>query len=367
MLNFGLRYISVILKNSSIIFVRNSKFLISTVEFNYAKILVEYGYNVTIFCKDYYSEYDNIIIDNVKIENFRSNKNITYYLRIFWRFFNYRKKEKVIVVVSAYYLVFILPLANRNMNWVYLLITGDVSQRGRKLKNYILKLSAEFYSNKITNSLELSNYLFGKYMNFKYVPIGGMKLFDAEYLPFLNPSIKFNFVYVGTFYGRKIENILRAIKEIAIDYPKVRLILIGHGLPQREIEKEIKHLNIEKYVSFKGFIPFEHLGNIFMNSHVGIAYIPIVNEYYYQPVTKTLEYLINGLPVLASRVLENQKVITKHNGVLIDDSVNALIQGMKYMIANYSNYNRKSIQENSLKYGWTYSVKDYLLKILENI
>jgi len=56
----------------------------------------------------------------------------------------------------------------------------------------------------------------------------------------------------------------------------------------------------------------------------GISFIPITRHYEFQPPLKTIEYLGAGLPVIATNTYGNRVYVNEENGVLIDDTTEAL-------------------------------------------
>jgi glycosyltransferase involved in cell wall biosynthesis len=88
-----------------------------------------------------------------------------------------------------------------------------------------------------------------------------------------------------------------------------------------------------------------------------------MTDYYdVQPVTKTFEYLLSGMPVIATNTSENRKVINQGNGVLIGDTAEDFYTGLKTILKNRLFFDSVKIRNNSMEYTW-YNIVDKNLKI----
>lgn len=77
--------------------------------------------------------------------------------------------------------------------------------------------------------------------------------FDKEF------SDYFNIVTMGRLTYQKGQwNLIYAIKDIVVQYPKVRLYILGDGELKNELEELVKKLEIEEHVFFLGFISNAH-------------------------------------------------------------------------------------------------------------
>jgi len=85
-----------------------------------------------------------------------------------------------------------------------------------------------------------------------------------------------------------------------------------------------------------------------------------------QPVTKTFDYLLAGMPVIATATSENKIVINENNGVLIDDTIEGFASGVEEVIIKKDRYKSQTIRETSQIYHWQLIVSNlekYLLNI----
>jgi glycosyltransferase involved in cell wall biosynthesis len=166
-----------------------------------------------------------------------------------------------------------------------------------------------------------------------------------------------HFLYVGTFSGRRIEDTVRAFHRFyrqAGRAVEMTYDVIGDG-PNGERDRLrawVKDHGLETVVSLPGFVPHRELGRYYGKCNVGVSYIPINRVYDCQPPTKTFEYLLAGLPVIATNTSENAAVITEHNGLLVDDTPDAFYEALKKLMGNRSSYSSDRIRQDALKYSW---------------
>jgi glycosyltransferase involved in cell wall biosynthesis len=92
--------------------------------------------------------------------------------------------------------------------------------------------------------------------------------------------------------------------------------------------------------------------NLIGAADVAISYVPINQNYNYNPPLKTFEYLACGLPVIATRTVSNSKIIKDgFNGILADDKVEDLATALSSLIRDRSKQaylrrnSRNSIEE----------------------
>jgi glycosyltransferase involved in cell wall biosynthesis len=123
-------------------------------------------------------------------------------------------------------------------------------------------------------------------------------------------------------------------------------------------------LNIELI----GRVNQSELHNYFNIAHIGISLIPIKPWFENQPPTKTFEYLVSGLPVLATATKENKKVITKENGILINDDIDSIKDGLRKIMKGFldQSFNSQKIMETNKMYSWEYIVKNSFEKVLNS-
>ena len=86
-----------------------------------------------------------------------------------------------------------------------------------------------------------------------------------------------------------------------------------------------------------------------------------------QPPTKTFEYLLSGMPVIATATYENSLVVNDGNGVLINDTADSFCEGLEKLANNRVVYNSEKILTTCKQYTWENIIhndlKSYLIKV----
>jgi len=153
----------------------------------------------------------------------------------------------------------------------------------------------------------------------------------SEKLPVTDKKIV---VYQGHFKpGRGLLKLIEAMSDI----DGVQLVLIGGGELEQEIRNKIKLLDIEKKISLPGYIPTNQLISTASKADLGVVlFEPTSLNYTYALPNKFFEYMMAGIPVLASNLETFEEYIkTYRTGVTVDPkNVQEITQTIKKMIAD---------------------------------
>lgn len=175
-------------------------------------------------------------------------------------------------------------------------------------------------------------------------------------------------IYVGILSNRHIEDTIKGVSLFLKMYPYTDLhyTIIGDGWGNEKecLQKEIDQLGLNAHISLKGYVPFDELGNFFEIANIGVSYIPITPYYDFQPATKTFEYLMTGMPVIATSTFENKQVVNKSNGVLINDSAESFAEGLSKLFNSYDTFEAAVIIKSVEKYEWSQIIQTLKENIL---
>lgn len=175
-------------------------------------------------------------------------------------------------------------------------------------------------------------------------------------------------VYVGMFTDRYIDHTIKGLAKFHQKHSdtKVHYTIIGKGRKNElaEYQELTKKLGIEKLITFTGFVHHANIKEYFDNANVGVSYVPITPYFDVQPPTKTFEYLLSGMPVIATNTYENRIVMNDDNGVLIQDNPEDFCKGLESIYEKFQSdhYSSKSIIEMSQQYSW-----HHVTKVLDDI
>ena len=99
--------------------------------------------------------------------------------------------------------------------------------------------------------------------------------------------------------GRGLLNLMHAVSHV----PDVQLIMIGGGELEAELKTLSKDLDISDRVIFKSYIPVNHLISTAAQADMGVVlFEPDSANYAHALPNKFFEYIMAGLPVLASHI-----------------------------------------------------------------
>lgn len=194
----------------------------------------------------------------------------------------------------------------------------------------------------------------------------------APLLPLIHKNFdSLKILYVGTFHQRNISNTIFAFAKFFREYCDeipMHYTIIGFG-SEDDIDKVINSIQTEKmtdHIFYKGVIRYPELTEYLNDHNIGMSYIPIENYYEHQPPTKTFEYLLSGMAVIATGTKENKKVINYSNGIIIKDSIEDIYIGLKEIYNRRIIYDTEKIQKNARKYSWEDIVNGNLIPYIEN-
>lgn len=185
---------------------------------------------------------------------------------------------------------------------------------------------------------------------------------------------KIHLLYVGTFVGRHIEDTIEGVGLYLKSHPEADIFytIIGDGSvkEKNELEKRILKYGLQKHINLEGYVAHSELSKFYQTANVGISYIPLTSFYEYQPATKTFEYLMAGMPVIATGTYENKKIVNDQNGLFIDDNPLSFADSLKLIYNKIEDFNESIIRESVAEYKWESIVKklkDYILSVCDVI
>jgi glycosyltransferase involved in cell wall biosynthesis len=351
---------------NTIILVAPNQFGYFTIYYNYAKYLSKYSNVVYIgfdrgeqkFLESAGIEVINIPYTNSKIINFYN-----FYRQIIRTTHSFAKKT---VIVKYYYFSFLLNFFISRENLILDIRTGYTSESALKtfLFNSFLRFESFFFKRVIILSESLREKLGIGISKTTLIPLGAV---SGEYET--KTFEKINLLYIGTLTSRYIHKTvegLSAYLQESDNRVPVRYHIVGGGT-LKEIERLVETItanNLNDIVYYHGQIYGEGLRWFLDNCNIGVSYIPITKDYDCQPPTKTIEYLMAGMPVIATATSENSKIITKKNGILVGDNPECFADGIRSLIYGRNNYDSKIIIESVKEFTFENIVHNRLKPLL---
>ena len=258
--------------------------------------------------------------------------------------------------------VFFLKILLKKNNIVFDIRTGFTSPNKYKrfMQNLFMRIESCFFEYISVISEGLRDKLYLPKQSF-IIPLGGEpvetkpKTFDNLHL-----------LYVGTFTNRNLEITIEGMSIFLEENPdciNLRYSLVGTGTEEsiRRITEAIKKNGLENRIKLLGYIPNAELFPIFSECNVGVSFIPINGYFNVQPPTKTYEYLLAGMPVIATETQENKKIISYENGILITDDPSGFAAGIKGIWENKDMYDTERLTDSMRNHTWEFIVNQFYL------
>lgn len=349
-----------------ILFINQSQYGYHIDYVQYCKYLKE-DYDITFLCWDYKKNIVNepgVIVEyisrdgNIIIRNFRFIQNALKCLN---------HHEFSLVFIHYFRGSSLIRFFSKNHQLLHLDIrTGSISPKiiDRYIFNFILQFESLFFSSISIISEGLRKKLHIKENAF-ILPLGATKmnvLHQSKHMLHL--------LYVGTFTNRHLFDTIEGFYLFLKEQPQVdihyTIVGDGWGNEKVELENRINQLGLKKHIELTGYVPYNELLSFYENANIGISYIPLTSYYEYQPATKTFEYLMTGMPVIATQTYENKQVINKYNGVLISDNPNSFAEGISQIYKNLNLYEDQKIKKSVESYEWSRIIQTMKEKILSD-
>ena len=354
-------------KDKTLIFLNDVQYGYDNNTHYYASKLKS-NYSIIYFCWD--QGLPRIEADAVKIIYVNRDGNLPLRnLRLFFIILKAIRKNSYPIVFIKYIKIIptILRLVSPESLFVIDIRSSAVFSNliKRYIHNFILKFEARLFKNITIISQSLALKL--KLPKAHILPIGADILSDKN--RFFDDI---HLIYVGTLNNRNIDITIHGFKlffDRFNDQASICYTIIGSGSGNEEhsLRQLVIDYGLTDIVNIVGKIPHNQLQSYFDTANIGISYIPIKEYYDVQPPTKTFEYLLSGMPVVATNTLENAKVINSNNGVLISDTVGDFYDGLKTIFYKRHMFDSVEIRENSIEYTWENIVKKNLKVYLEGL
>ena len=239
----------------------------------------------------------------------------------------------------------------------------------RLLLNRILRFECRKFRYRTINSELLGSYLGFSRGEVTELPLG------AE--PVSSPARTFDglhLLYVGALSKRNVEITVRGLKAYVDRFgtrgvKKYDIVGAGSIEDERIIKDAIRDGGLEGIVEMHGYVSRENMGLFLQAANVGVSFVPMTPYYDMQPVTKSYEFLLAGLPLLATRTTQNIRHVNAANGVLIDDTAESVSQGLAKLASKFSEnaFDSDRIRKAFSMNSWGNVITEHYVPYLEKV
>ena len=356
------------LLQKKLLIIAQAQFGYHTPNYTYVKYLKE-DFEITYICWDFNKK--KIYVDGVNVIYVKRNGNFITrsmnFLKTILRISN--QKNTVIFITYFKFISTILKVLERNNPIVLDIRTGSVKKKHflRLFYDGLMRAESALFKYRTVLSVSLAKKI-KLYPNVYILPLGAdiisstQKTFD-----------EINLLYVGTLWNRNIEETIIGFSKFYHEYKEIipiRYTIIGCGKYNevQNLKEIVKKERLSEVVDVLGEIPHNRLKKHFDSHNIGVSYIPMTPYYDCQPAIKLFEYLLSGMPVIATDTFENRVVVNDSNGILINDNSSNFYKGLRELFERRQNFNSDYICNSSRQYSWMNivdSFKGYLNHIYD--
>jgi glycosyltransferase involved in cell wall biosynthesis len=277
------------------------------------------------------------------------------------------KNEKPDLVFIVYVrFISIVRFFIPNTKFIFDIRTGSLFKNASKryLWNSLLRLESVLFRRITIISEGLRKGLHITARKCTWLPLGGNIIFSKKDFSSLQ------LLYIGTLDQRNIHTTIEGFARFKNEFPSITVSydIAGYGKEETEelIRSTIAENCMEEFVRFHGRVPYYKVEDFLKRANIGIVYLPITPYYDHQPTTKLFEFLLSGIPVIATNTSENRSIVNDSNGILISDNVEDFYNGLKQMKDKHNQYNEESIRNSVNSFTWESIVKQNLKPVLLN-
>jgi glycosyltransferase involved in cell wall biosynthesis len=301
----------------------------------------------------------------------RQKNKLLRFLRLIKESVHFANSGNYDLVIIVYFrLCSLIKIFSRLPSIILDIRTGHIAQNRFIvfLNNKLILYESNFFKNVTIISEGLRKLLNIPPKKTYILPVGAAKISTENRKEY--KEIKA--LYVGTLFSRNIHETIDGFTKFYQEYKdklNISYDIVGFGSNEEEniIKDRIHEYSMEGVINFHGRVQYNKLKHHFNNCNLGIAYIPIKKHFENQPATKIFEYLLSGIPVIATKTKENTIVINDQNGVLIEDNAESFYSGLVEIYKCKNKYDSELIRLSSEKYSWDAIYNESFRKYLRNI
>ena len=223
-------------------------------------------------------------------------------------------------------------------------ISGEFKKQSFLSRNYLIKKI-----NKCQQIISVSNHLTKALkeegVNLKISEIGNV--IDVKEKQFIGDSDEMNFFVIADLedHIKNISGILNAFHLVYSKYPTFKLNIVGDGTDTSKLKQRSNSLQINENVNFLGRFTQNEVQNLLTK-----ADCVIVNSNYETFSMITLESILTGCPVIATKCGGPEQFINKNNGLLIEkNNTVELANAMQYIFKKRTSYSPEKVRNSITK------------------
>ncbi|MES1198315.1 MAG: glycosyltransferase [Chitinophagaceae bacterium] len=342
--------------------------ILSTSQFGYLTDTLKYCEYAKDVCEITYVGWDygktQINVDGVSVKLISRGGNIVNRnLRLLMAFHMHIRMNYDVVFINYTRGISLVRLFNFKRNMILHIRTLRVykSPVNRFVYDSFLKTETLFFKSISVISEGVARKL--RIKKYYLLPLGADTIFKP-----LERNSNIHLLYVGTLFNRDIikcvKGFHRYIKKTGDSVAKFTIV---GGYPEKEfseIKKYIIDNGLEDNVICVGTVPHSQLKEYLISANIGVSFVPITPYFEHQPVTKTFEYLLAGLCIIATETYENTKVLKdKSQAILIADDELEFTKAIEKFRENGVFVKKEDLVDVE-KYSWPSIVRNSFIPLI---
>jgi glycosyltransferase involved in cell wall biosynthesis len=277
-----------------------------------------------------------------------------------------RAHDYDVVFIKNFDFCFLIRLFDFRPRYVLDIRSGSVkwSRNHRKFQNLKIKLNTLFFRYITVISEGLAEQL--NLRNYHIVPLAS-DIYSRKPKSYRDLKL----VYIGTLGDRNIHHTVEGLK-IFLNNNRVQGLeyhLFGTAAEHQVklVKDTIEYCRLSDYVFLHGYKSHAELAYYWDYCNVGISYVPVEDFFYYQPPTKTYEYILSGMICIGTNTHENRILISDENGVLCEDNPESFAEALSYIHSNGKTYDSDVIRATLKDHTWDKVIKRDLQQYLDSM
>lgn len=179
------------------------------------------------------------------------------------------------------------------------------------------------------------------------------------------------FIYIGSLDQRRVEDTIIAYYRFYQEYKnqvEMSYTIIGSGEnTAKQIRSMIKDNDCGGTLQYLGSLDDKSMNIKLDGANIGIGFIPVTDYYKDNFSFKVLEFLLSGMPVIATKLNTNLDIINNINGVLIEDTVEGIYEGMIEIRKRLNDFSSSEIRKTAEQFSVAWVVKNQYIPFLESL
>lgn len=275
----------------------------------------------------------------------------------------------------------LLPLLSqrKGTRWLYDCQTSAIKPPLLGLQNWLIRFESRGFDAIAVLSEGIRDIVFGP-----GTPVAAIVPLGADFEHFRpeppDPALRSRYgiaetdcvlCYCGSLdHNRRMDKLINAFAIAARQETTAKLLIIGDGSAIDELKERAQDLRLHDQIIFAGYVPYAGIPAHLALASIALAFVSKDPCFEHQPPTKTVEYLTQGLPVIATDTAGNRVFICHDfNGVLSPDSAEAYGQAMLDLVRDAARRQRlaASARDSVKAFDWSEIVRTRVIPLYRSI